>query len=51
MKIAEPRPGTAGLALYSITAKCAYAAVCSQSASLSPWNGGDVPQRRWRNRL
>jgi hypothetical protein len=51
MKIADPRPGTVGAALYSITAKCAYAAVCSHNASLPPRNGGDVPQRTCRKRL
>jgi hypothetical protein len=51
MKIAEPRPGTTGRVLYSITANRAYAEVCSHSASLPPWNGGAVPQRTWRKRL
>ena len=50
-KIAEPRPGTTGLALYSMTAKYAYARVDLQSASLRPPNGGRAPQRTWRKRL
>jgi len=45
MKIAEPRPGTIGPALYSITAKCTYARAGFQSASLSALNVGLAPQR------
>jgi hypothetical protein len=51
MKIPEPRPGTTGVVLYSTTTKCEYALVCSQSASLSPLNGGRVPHATWRKLL
>ena len=43
MKIAEPRPGTAGEVLYSTKIRCEYARVERHSASLAPAKGGRVP--------
>jgi hypothetical protein len=51
MKIAEPRPGTIGPVVYSITTKCTYARAGFQRASLSALNGGVAPQPMWTKRL
>src|SRR4051794_11643016 len=50
-KIADPRPGTTGAALYSTSAKSRYAGVIRHSASLPPPNGGRAPHRTCRNEL
>ena len=47
-KIPDPRPGTTGCMLYSITARCAYARGDVDMSGVVTLNGGRFPQpMRW----
>src|ERR687887_1210128 len=50
-KIPEPRPGTTGLELYAITARCRYAVGERDMSSIVRGKGGVEPHGTWRKRL